>query len=292
MTNIGAKNLTDMPGVLYVVATPIGNLEDITRRGVDVLRTVAMIAAEDTRRTRVLLEAIGAPGPQVIALHDHNESVVVAGVLARLLAGDDVALVSDAGTPLLSDPGFELVRACWQAAVPVIPVPGPSAILSVLSVCPLPVGRFRFEGFLPARPIQRRERLRQLAAMDCAVVFFEAPHRMADCLEDLSALVPDRSIMIGREMTKRHEQYLCAPPAALLAQLREAEQLRGEFVCVLPGGGEDAAPADVRRTMEVLARELPPAQAARIGAELLGIGKRELYALALAIRQAAPPDAR
>jgi 16S rRNA (cytidine1402-2'-O)-methyltransferase len=274
----------DMPGVLYVVATPIGNLEDMTRRGADVLRSVAMIAAEDTRRTRVLLEAIGAVPRQLIALHAHNESAALARVLERLRQGDDVALVSDAGTPLLSDPGFELVRACWEASVPVIPIPGASAIMAILSVCPLPVGRFRFEGFLPARSGQRRERLQALAGEADAVVFFEAPHRMAECLEDLDAVVPGRNIMIGREMTKLHEQYLCGPPAELLVRLRDAGQLRGEFAVVLPGAGAVAVAPDVRRTMAVLARELSPAQAARIGADLLGVGKRELYALALELR--------
>ena len=273
-----------MPGVLYVVATPIGNLQDLTRRGADVLRSVAMIAAEDTRRTRVLLEAIGAAGMQLIALHAHNESAALARVLERLRAGDDVALVSDAGTPLLSDPGFELVRACWAADLSVIPVPGASAIMAVLSVCPLPVGRFRFEGFLPARAAQRRERLQVLAAGADAVVFFEAPHRMAECLADLDALAPDRSIMIGREMTKLHEQYICGTPADLLAKLRDAGQFRGEFAVVLPGTGAGAVAPDVLRTMAVLARELAPAQAARIGAELLGVGKRELYALAMELR--------
>jgi 16S rRNA (cytidine1402-2'-O)-methyltransferase len=274
----------DMPGVLYVVATPIGNLEDMTRRGADVLRSVAMIAAEDTRRTRVLLEAVGAVPRQLIALHAHNESAALARVLERLRQGDDVALVSDAGTPLLSDPGFELVRACWEASVPVIPIPGASAIMAILSVCPLPVGRFRFEGFLPARSGQRRERLQALAGEADAVVFFEAPHRMAECLEDLDAVVPGRNIMIGREMTKLHEQYLCGPPAELLVRLRDAGQLRGEFAVVLPGAGAVAVAPDVRRTMAVLARELSPAQAARIGADLLGVGKRELYALALELR--------
>jgi 16S rRNA (cytidine1402-2'-O)-methyltransferase len=278
----------DMPGVLYVVATPIGNLEDMTRRGADVLRSVAMIAAEDTRRTRVLLDAIGAVGAQLLALHTHNESVAVGRVVARLREGVDVALVSDAGTPLLSDPGFELVRACWQAGIAVVPVPGASAIMAILSVCPLPVGRFTFEGFLPSRAGARRERLQALVATADAVVFFEAPHRMAECLADLATLVPDRQIMIGREMTKLHEQYLCGRPAELLAQLQEAGQLRGEFAVVLSGAGADAVAPDVRRTMAVLTRELPPAQAARLGAELLGVGKRELYALALELR---PPGA-
>lgn len=240
-----------------------------------------MIAAEDTRRTGVLLEAIGVKGPRLVALHAHNEAALTRQLMGRLRAGDDVALVSDAGTPLLSDPGFELVRACWAEALPVIPVPGPSALLAALSVSPIPCARFHFEGFLPSRPQQRRERLGALATLATPVVFFEAPHRMAGCLEDLAVLLPERRLMIAREMTKRHEQYLCDLPARLAELLESAEQLRGEFVCILEGGREAAAPVQVQRTMEVLCRELPPAQAARIGAQLLGRRRRELYELAL-----------
>ena len=270
-----------MPGTLYVVATPIGNLEDFSRRGADVLGSVAMIAAEDTRRTRVLLEAFGVTGVPVMALHAHNETAASEAVLARLLDGDAVALVSDAGTPLLSDPGFELVRACWDEGVPVVPIPGASAVAAVMSVSPLPGGRFFFEGFLPAKPGQRDERLRELAALGVAVVFFEAPHRLDTTLKALEELAPGRRVMVGREMTKRHEQYLCDLPGKLLGALRDAEQVKGEFVCVLEGGGGDSTPRDVQRTMEALARELPPAQAARLGAQLLGRSKREMYDLAM-----------
>lgn len=272
--------------MLYVVATPIGNLEDFSRRGADVLSSVAMIAAEDTRRTRVLLQAIGAPEVPIVALHSHNESAASESVMARLRRGEAVALVSDAGTPLLSDPGFELVRACWQEDVPVVPVPGASAAAAVLSVCPLPVGRFRFEDFLPAKPVSRDERLGELLEEGSAVVFFEAPHRIADTLRALERLAPGRRVMIGREMTKRHEQYLCDLPGPLLARLEAGGQLKGEFVGVLEGGAPAAVPAEVRRTMAALARELPPAQAARLGAQILGRNKRELYELAMSLRDA------
>lgn len=273
-----------MTGTLYVVATPIGNLQDFSRRGADVLGSVAMIAAEDTRRTRVLLEAIGVRGVRIEALHTHNEAAASDSVLARLQGGDSVALVSDAGTPLLSDPGFELVRACWRARIPVRPVPGPSALATVLSVCPLPAHRFLFDGFLPAKAAARAGRLRELLAAGVAVVFFEAPHRMAATLEELHRLAPERRLMIGREMTKRHEQYLCERPAALLETLTAADQLKGEFVCVLEGAEVGAGAADARRTLEVLLTELPPAQAARLAAQLLGLGRRELYDLALTLR--------
>lgn len=243
-----------------------------------------MIAAEDTRRTRVLLEAIGVTGVRVVTLHSHNETAATESVVARLRAGADVALVSDAGTPLVSDPGFELVRCCWSEEVPVVPVPGASAIAAVLSVCPLPSARFLFEGFLPAKPTARQERLRELVDLGVPVVFFEAPHRIAATLEDLARLAADRRVMIGREMTKRHEQYLCGAPLELLRQLLAGDHVRGEFVCVLEGGDVLAAPAQVRRTMETLTRELPPAQAARLGAALLGRSKRELYEIALTLR--------
>lgn len=278
----------DMPGVLFVVATPIGNLADLSRRAAEVLGSVAMIAAEDTRRTRVLLDALGGPGrrPTLVALNAHNESRALAPVLRVLQSGADVALVSDAGTPLLSDPGFELVRACHAAAIPVVPIPGPSAIMAVLSVCPLPVNRFRFEGFLPSRAAQRRERLGILVASPEACVAFEAPHRIADCLRDLEELIPEREIMLGREMTKLHEQYLCSTPGKLRQQLEAADQLRGEFVLVLPPTIDEATSPDVLRTMTILTREMAPAQAARIGAELLNANKRDLYALAVRLRDA------
>lgn len=269
--------------MLYVVATPIGNLEDFSRRGASVLATVATIAAEDTRRTRVLLDAIGVTGVPIVALHSHNETAASDAVLGRLRAGDSVALVSDAGTPLISDPGFELVRACWAAGVTVVPVPGASAVAAVLSVCPLPGGRYLFEGFLPARPGQREERLRELLAMAVAVVFFEAPHRMASTLEYLERLAPGRRLMVGREMTKRHEQYLCDVPAVLRRTLSGDDRFKGEFVCVLEAGAESIG-LEVRRTMEALTRELSPAQAARLGAQLLGRNRRELYELAIQMK--------
>jgi 16S rRNA (cytidine1402-2'-O)-methyltransferase len=273
-----------MPGKLYVVATPIGNLDDLSRRGAEVLKSVGLVAAEDTRRTRVLLEAIGLPAKPILALHTHNEAAATASVLARLHEGAEVALVSDAGTPLLSDPGFELVRACWAEGVPVVPVPGASAVATVLSVCPLPAARFLFDGFLPAKPAAREQRLCELIGMAVPVVFFEAPHRIAAALEDLDRLAGERRVMVGREMTKRYEQYLCGAPREVLRRLADGDHLRGEFVCVLEGAAAAAVPAQVRSTMETLLSELPPAQAARLGAQLLGRGKRELYDLALSLR--------
>lgn len=243
-----------------------------------------MIAAEDTRRARVLLAEIGAMQAELVALHEHNEGQATRRVMAALEDGVDVALISDAGTPLLSDPGFGLVARCWELGQPVVPIPGPSALAAVLSVCPLPAPRFYFHGFLAARASQRRAQLKALLGRSEAVVFFEAPHRFAQCFADLAQLAPARRVFVGREMTKRFEQFLVGTPAELCQQLQDAQGLRGEFVCVLEGTTEQSGDRRVRDTMAVLADELTPSQAARIGAALLGVSRRELYALAQSLK--------
>ena len=268
------------PGVLYVVATPIGHLEDISRRAVTVLGGVGTIAAEDTRRTLSLLSALGLPKPKMVALHEHNETTAVDRVLSDLRAGVAVALVSDAGTPLLSDPGFVLVRRCFEADIAVRPVPGPSAVAAALSVCPLPATGCRFIGFLPARSGARRSRLDELLAEGDPVVFFEAPHRLRDALTTLQELAPARRLFVAREMTKRFETYLAGTAQELIQRIDSEDQWRGEFVCVLEGGETPAAAArEQSRVMGILAAELPPAQAARLGAQILGVKKSVLYGL-------------
>lgn len=268
-------------GVLYVVATPIGHLEDISQRAVNVLGGVATIAAEDTRRTLALLRAFSLEAPKLVALHEHNELKTADSLLEMLLAGGSVALVSDAGTPLLSDPGFHLVRRCFDAGVPVRPVPGPSAVIAAMSVCPLPLAGCRFEGFLPARAGSRRATLTRLLESGQPVVFFEAPHRLRDCLLALDSLAPGRQVFVAREMTKRFETYLVGSAAELVAKMDAAEQWRGEMVCILAGVADQAADAaEQQRVMRILAEELPPAQAARIGAQILGVKKKDLYKLA------------
>ena len=279
-----------MLGVLYVVATPIGNLQDITRRGITVLSSVQLIAAEDTRRTSVLLAEIGVAGVELVALHEHNESRAVNRVVAALLAGADVALVSDAGTPLVSDPGFELVRRCWELDVSVLPIPGASALSAALSVCPIPASHFYFHGFVASRDSQRRQQLADLLRRKETVVFFEAPHRIARCLQDVADLAGERRMMIGREMTKLHESYLLGTAAELLQTLQAEDAARGEFVCVLAGDPQVGFGGDVRETMAVLASELSPSVAARIGAQLLGVNRRELYRIATALKQAPVPE--
>jgi 16S rRNA (cytidine1402-2'-O)-methyltransferase len=272
---------SDDPGTLYVVATPIGNLEDISRRALTVLSGVALIAAEDTRRTRSLLAALGLKAPKMLALHDHNEAAVSRQIVAALEAGRDTALVSDAGTPLVADPGFSLVGDCFERRLPVVPVPGASSLICALSVCPLPIADFSFLGFLPSKSAARRSRLESRLSRG-PIVFFEAPHRVADCLRDLGTLVPDRRVFLGREMTKKFESYLCGGALELLETLEVAGQLRGEFVLAVEGpeGEEALQQLSVTETMRVLNRQLPPAQAARIGSELLGVPRRELYAIA------------
>ena len=273
-----------MTGVLYVIATPIGNLGDISSRAVDVLSSVEMIAAEDTRRTRRLLAAIDVQTPKLLALHDHNVAAVSARVVTALLTGGSVALVSDAGTPLVADPGFELVRRCFDEGIEVLPVPGASALMCALSVCPLPMTDFRFLGFLPAKSAQRQKRLGAAIAEGSPFVFFEAPHRMQACLVDIAKLAADRRVFIGREMTKQYESYLCDFAQPLGQRLEVNQQWRGEFVCVVEGQAGRGSTADARHMMRVLCQEMAPAQAARVGAELLGLKKSELYELALTLK--------
>jgi 16S rRNA (cytidine1402-2'-O)-methyltransferase len=281
-----ANCLFVMLGVLYVVATPIGNLQDVTRRGISVLSSVQIIAAEDTRRTRVLLAEIGVGRVELVALHEHNESSIIARIVAALREGVDVALVSDAGTPLLSDPGFELVRRCWELQIPVVPVPGASAVSAVLSICPIPASRFYLHGFFSSRDCQRRQQLGEFLQRKEAVVFFEAPHRIERCLEDVAELAEARRMVIGREMTKRHESYLLGTASELLSQLRERDAVRGEFVCVIEGDVEvsTAMDMDVRRAMSILTSELAPSVAAKVGSQLLGVKRRDLYQFARSLK--------
>ena len=268
-----------------MVATPIGNLSDISKRAVDVLGQVALIAAEDTRRTRSLLNALGLKAPRILALHDHNEATVSERIRQILAADQSVALVSDAGTPLLSDPGFTLVRSCFEAGIEVQPVPGPSAVVAAMSVCPLPTTDSQFVGFLPARAVARKARLKALLDGGLPVVFFEAPHRLRDCLLEIGELEPGRRIFVAREMTKLYETYLCGSTTELIEWMDIDDQWRGEMVCILEGAGQRSA--DVReqeRVMRILCKELAPAQAARLGAQLLGARKSALYALAQALK--------
>jgi 16S rRNA (cytidine1402-2'-O)-methyltransferase len=284
-------------GTLKVVATPIGNLADLSSRAREVLAAAAIIAAEDTRHTRALLQSLGVTTP-LVSLHAHNEAQRVPELLARLARGEDVALVSDAGTPLLSDPGFELVRSAAAAGFEVRSVPGPSAITAALAVAGLPTQSFCFEGFLPARAHQRRATLARLARESRTLVFFEAPHRIVAALADMAAeLGADRPAVVARELTKAHETLYRGTLGELL-DLAHADQnfARGEITLVVegaPAGTEAVDDARLRRTVELLVKELPPGRAAAIAAALTGAPRAAAYALAASATRAgepAPPE--
>jgi 16S rRNA (cytidine1402-2'-O)-methyltransferase len=288
-----------MPGRLQVVATPIGNLADLSERAREALAAADVIAAEDTRRTGALLSSLGISRP-LLSLHEHNESQRARALLARLAAGETVALVSDAGTPLLSDPGFELVRRAAQAGFEVSAIPGPSAITAALAVAGLPTDRFCFEGFLPARARERRAALAALAHERRTLVFFEAPHRIAAALADLAdEFGGERRAVLARELTKAHETLYRGTLCELAARARtDATLARGEITLVVAGAAPGAAGVDselLQRTVALLAKELPPGRAAAIAAALTGATRAEAYALAARARASgpdapAPPD--
>jgi 16S rRNA (cytidine1402-2'-O)-methyltransferase len=273
-----------------VVATPIGNLGDLSTRAREVLASADLIAAEDTRRSGQLLAAIGVTA-RLISLHDHNEQARLDALVAQLKDGKVIALVSDAGTPLLSDPGFALVRAAAAAGIEVRSVPGASAITAALSIAGVPTDRFAFEGFLPARATERRARLARLALEPRTLVLFEAPHRIAATLDDLSqAFGADRSAVVTRELTKLHESVYRGTLAQLSAMARDqAEFARGEITVVVSGAAAAGAAAGdaelLARTLRLLLAELPPARAAAIAAQIAGTRRSDAYALALRLQR-------
>lgn len=267
-------------GVLYVVATPIGNLADLSPRGLETLRTVAAVCAEDTRHTRQLLAHYGLE-QRLIALHEHNEAGVADAIVARLRGGESLALVSDAGTPLISDPGYRLVAAARAAGIRVSPIPGPSALIAALSAAGLPSDRFVFEGFLPAKAAARRERLAALAAEPRTLIFYESSHRIEDTLADAAiAFGADRPAAIARELTKLFEIVLDGTLTALHARVAaDADQRKGEFVLLIQGAGDDAHAklAEGRRLYAKLAEHLPPSAAAKLAADITGAPRKALY---------------
>lgn len=270
----------DSPGTLWVVATPIGNLADLSPRAVDTLRAVHAICAEDTRHTRPLLQQFGIDTP-LVALHDHNEADVCGRLVARMQAGESLALVSDAGTPLVSDPGYRLVAAAHEAGLAVSPVPGPCAAIAALSVAGLASDRFVFEGFLPARSGARRARIEALSSEPRTLIFYESAHRIVEMLDDaIAGFGGDRQACIAREITKRFETIRRGSLKELVDWVRaDPNQQRGEFVVLLAGAAvaEDAQLEAGRALYRKLIEHLPPSQAARVAAEISGAPRKALY---------------
>ena len=279
------QKTTAAPGILYIVATPIGNLSDISGRAIQVLRQADIIAVEDTRRSRTLLEH-HAIKTRLTACHAHNEIAKTAELQGRLLAGQTVALISDAGTPLINDPGYRLVSAAHDHAIRVVPIPGPAALIAALSASGLATHRFCFEGYPPATDKARKDSLRRLQGETRTLVFYETPRRIAASIRLMTELFgAERRAAIARELTKQFEQIVRAPLGELNARLaREEIKNKGEFVVVVEGrreGRDNRATTEARRIQAILTQALPPGQAARLTAEITGGNKNEIYRLAM-----------
>ena len=269
------------PGTLFVVATPLGNLGDLTLRAIQVLRTVALVACEDTRRTARLLDSQGIATPTT-SYFEHNERWKGGRILEALRAGRDVALVSDAGTPGISDPGFRLVRDARADGLPVVPVPGPNAAIAALSVSGLPTDRFLFVGFLPPKTNARRRELESLAAVANTLVFYESPLRVAACLADMVGVLGDREAFLCREATKLHEEYVRGRLSELRGRLEARGAVKGEIVLVVAGAGEPRAPAAAPEELRSLFARLVAEgktrrEAVKEAARRTGLPAREVY---------------
>jgi len=273
-----------MAGILYIVATPIGNLEDLTERAARVLGQVDLVACEDTRQTRKLLQHLGIE-KQMVSYHEHNEAQRAAWLVEKLLAGASVALVSDAGTPAISDPGLTLVRRAVEQGIPVVPIPGPSAVIAALSASGLAADSFYFAGFLPAKRAQRRQALERLKSLDCTLVFYEAPHRILDTLSDIGEILGDRPVALARELTKLHEEFLRGTPASVRAELASRPAIRGEFTVIVGAAGRPQRaipePSASRTAIEEFERRgMPPMEAVKAAARACGVSKRQAYRVA------------
>jgi 16S rRNA (cytidine1402-2'-O)-methyltransferase len=274
-----------MLGILYIVGTPIGNLEDITFRAVRILQEVDLIAAEDTRHTGKLLQHFQITTPQ-ISYHHHNRTTRLDDLLKRLDRGDKIALVTDAGMPGISDPGWELVRACWDANIQVIPIPGVTAVITALAASGLPTERFVFEGFLPTKNKCRKERFEELISETRSMVFYEAPHRLLATLKDLAAVFGDnREIVLARELTKLHEEFLCLSLSQAIA-LYESKNPKGEYTLIV-AGAKIPAPEVIssqqiaEQMQQLLANGMTRSQASRHLAKLTSLSRQEIYQIDL-----------
>jgi 16S rRNA (cytidine1402-2'-O)-methyltransferase len=281
-----SPHITPLLPALYVVATPIGNLGDITLRALDILQRVDRVAAEDTRVSGQLLAHFNISKP-LVSIREHNERAAAESVIARIVAGDAVAYVSDAGTPAVSDPGARLVAAVRAAGLRVVPIPGVSAVTAALSAAGIESGAWMFHGFLPPKSGARRTQLQALAALPCALVFYEAPHRIEETLADMAAVLDSaRPVTLARELTKKFETIVTLPlseaPAWLAA---DPNNVRGEFVVIVhPPATEVAIDREAMRVLDILQGALPPTLAAKLAAQITGRSKAELYKMSLALK--------
>lgn len=269
-----------MPGTLHVVSTPIGNLEDMTFRAVRVLKEAHLIACEDTRESRKLLAHFGIE-TRAVSYHEHNEAARAEELVERMVAGESIAIISDAGTPLVSDPGYRIVRLALDRGVPVVPIPGASALLSALAASGLPTDAFHFAGFLPPKQTQRRKALEAMRHQEATVIFYESPHRIVEALADIDAVLGGRPVVVARELTKLHEEFLRGTAAELAGELGKRQSIRGEFT-VLIGKGTELAPPE--QTLEAHVEQLmnagvPRMDAIKEAAKARGLSKREAYSL-------------
>lgn len=284
--------MTQESTALYVVPTPLGNLSDMTQRAIDVLRQVAWVAAEDTRHSAPLLKHFGSSA-RLLAMHEHNEEAAAGLVIAKLLGGESVALVSDAGTPAISDPGARLVARVREAGFRVVPLPGPCALVTALSASGLQEPHFLFYGFLPAKARQREEVLRSLLELPYALVFYEAPHRIRETVAALaSVLEASRTLVIARELTKLFETvHACPLGEAEAWLLADANRQRGEFVLIVSGAPERLDSGEGERVLRLLLADgLSVRQASRLAHAITGAGKNALYNQALALQAENPED--
>ncbi|MBA5762253.1 16S rRNA (cytidine(1402)-2'-O)-methyltransferase [Vibrio sp. 404] len=275
------KTLPAQIPTLFIVPTPIGNLGDITLRAIDVLKSVDLIAAEDTRHTGKLLAHFNI-STKTFPLHDHNEQQKAQFLVEKLLSGQSIALVSDAGTPLISDPGYHLVSQCRQAGVKVVPLPGACAVITALSAAGLPSDRFSFEGFLPPKSKARKDKLLEIAKVERTCIFYESPHRILDSLDDmLDILGPEREVVLARELTKTFETFQGLPLGELVEWVKSDDnQQRGEMVLLVHGHREvadDSLPDEATRSLAIMSKELPLKKAAALTAEIYNLKKNALY---------------
>ena len=271
-----------MAGRLYIIPTPIGNLEDITLRALRVLKEVDLIAAEDTRHTRHLLTHFGIDKP-LTSYHEHNEREKASSLVEQIKNGANIALVSDAGTPAIADPGFRLVVAAIRAGIQIIPLPGASALATVLSASGLPTDRFLFEGFLPAKKQERKTKLQALRDLTATLVFYEAPHRLNDTLSDMRQMLGEREIVVAREVSKVHEEFLRGKVSEVIDQLA-GRDVKGEITIVVHGSAGEAQVSEAQLTSEIKRltdQKMGVKEISELLGERYGISKREVYRLAL-----------